>query len=320
MITFDARSAGFERTSGWERYTRALAERLEASNDVRLWASACEPLARRLASDVMAAGLPKHVRVHFPTFPPLNPDRYARLVLTVHDLTWWKFPETASALGRRYYRPLLERAIPRADAIITHSETVRDEVVHHFNVSAERVHATLCGADSFAISAQVENPRDRPYVLAVGSLEPRKNLERLVLAYEQSGARNNFDLLIVGRAAWGSKPRGVEVMHGVDDELLGRLYRFAEAVVVPSVYEGFGLPLVEALSVGTPVICSDIPVFREVAGSNATYFDPYSVADIAERLKNLDSTRVPGHAVMEVRSVYTWDNVAERVRRVYAHL
>lgn len=319
MMIFDARSASSPRTTGWERYTRAIAVRLERSGDVQLWSPDVRTLGRRLTSDVCAARLPRSAYVHFPTFPPVAPARYARLVLTMHDLTWWRFPETASRLGALYYRPLLERALPRAHAVVTHSATVRREVIERFGLAEERVHVVSCGADSLPEHPDAQgSSRRKPFLLVVGSVEPRKNLSRLTTAFQKSGMGNEYDLVIVGRAAWGEVPRGVEVLHGVDDLTLSQLYRDAVAVVLPSLYEGFGLPIVEALAAGTPVICSDIPVFREVAGDDASYFDPLSVGDMVNSLRKLDPGRtVPEDVRSRIRSTYTWDNVAARLSRVY---
>lgn len=322
MFIFDARSASSPRTTGWERYTRAIADRLDRSDGVAVWNVDVGTLRRRISSDVRAARLPRESRVHFPTFPPIAPRRYERLVLTMHDLTWWKYPETASRLGAHYYRPLFERALPHAHAVVTHSRTVREEAIETFGLSDDRVHVVSCGADSLPTGSSPQGAaRRRPYVLVVGSVEPRKNLDRLARAFHDSQIGDDYDLLIVGRAAWGELPRGVELLHGVDDVTLGQLYREAVAVVLPSLYEGFGLPIVEALSAGTPVLCSDIPVFREVAGDDTTYFDPLSVADMSNALKNIDpSGRVPDEVRSRVQNTYTWDNVVARLSRVYGTL
>ena len=322
MLIFDARSASSPRTTGWERYTRAIADRLHHADGIAVWSVDIGTMRRRISSDVLAARLPRDLRVHFPTFPPVAPRRYERLVLTMHDLTWWKYPETASRLGARYYRPLLERALPQANAVVTHSGTVREEVIETFDLSADRVHVVSCGADSLPTgSIRQGTARRRPYVLVVGSVEPRKNLDRLTRAFHMSRIGNDYDLLIVGRAAWGDLPRGVEVLHGVDDVTLGGLYRNAVAVILPSLYEGFGLPIVEALVAGTPVLCSDIPVFREVAGGDVRYFDPLSLADMSNALKNVDPTsRVPDEVRSRVKSTYSWDNVVARLSRVYDNL
>lgn len=322
MLILDARSAGLPRTTGWERYTRAISQRLANQEGVLLWNPHVHGVHGRLTTDLRATRLPRQAQVHFPTFPPVSPRRYARLVLTVHDLTWWRYPETASRLGRSYYRPLLERALPHAHAVVTHSRTVRSEIIETWGLREDRVHVSSCGADSLPdVAPAQERLRPRPFVLAVGSVEPRKNLARLTAAFHESGMSDAYDLLIVGRVAWGELPEGVEVLQGVDDMALANLYHQAEALILPSLYEGFGLPIVEALSAGTPVLCSDIPVFREVAGDDATYFDPLSTTDIARALQGVGPAgTVPDEVRHRVRSTYTWDNVAARISEVYDNL
>jgi glycosyltransferase involved in cell wall biosynthesis len=125
---------------------------------------------------------------------------------------------------------------------------------------------------------------ERPFFLSVGSIEPRKNLHRLAEAFRSSGLAHDFELLLVGRQAWGELPEGVSVTGAVSDGELKSLYKNAQATFVPSFYEGFGLPVAEGLALGSPVFCSDIPVFREVAGPVARYFNPFDVDSIREAL------------------------------------
>lgn len=305
------------RMSGWERYTSEIATYFDATSGVSVWRERPEPLPRRLYSDLKASALPKDSIVHFPTFPPLAPHRFKGTVLTVHDLTWWRYPETASRLGRLYYRPLLERAIDAASMIVTHTQSVADEVCEYFGVAPERVVPVYCGADSASL-ANDKSSEGAPYLLAVGTLEPRKNLQRLVDAYLQSSIRHDVDLVIVGRVAWGQVPAGVTVRSGVDDAELQALYRGAVALVLPSIYEGFGLPIVESLSQGTPVLCSDLRVFREVSLGAATFFDPLSVESIQSALDGATSlTRPTQREIESVQDLYSWSSVGQRLLGVY---
>lgn len=315
---FDARSAQMARRSGWERYTAEIAQRLEVGSAVTVRRRPFESRPQRLLSDIELAWAGRHDVVHYPTLPPLLPRETD--ILTVHDLTFWRYPETCSRWALRYYRPLLERAIPRAARIVTHSLTVADEIVHRWGIDAERVTAVYCGADSLSGVAPVTADRPRPFFLAVGTLEPRKNFPRLAAAFAASGLAGDFDLVLVGRLAWGEVPRGVHVLTDVTDaELLG-LYGAAHAVVVPSLYEGFGLPVVEAVRHGRRLAVSDIPVFREVTEGMALSFDPESVSEMIAALHLLaaDSGQVTDALRTAVSDRYTWDAVVERLLGVYA--
>lgn len=319
VLIFDARSASMPRTTGWERYARELARRIVCDPSVTIWSPPITSLPSRLVSDLAARRLTKNAVVHFPTFPPLYPYSGSNFILTVHDLTWWKYPETSSSLGRNYYRPLLERAIPRARALMTHSVTVAAELVDYFGVDEKVVRPVFCGADSLShlIPDQGLVP-DRPYLLTVGSVEPRKNLGRLVLAYKASGIAKHYELVIVGRSAWGETPRGVTVLNDTTDRQLKGLYESAEAVLMPSLYEGLGLPIIEAMAMQVPVMCSDIPVFREVAADYAIYFDPLSVESIVDALRQVSDLKgLPHSVVHEVRTRYSWADVAQRILHVY---
>ena len=131
---------------------------------------------------------------------------------------------------------------------------------------------------------------DSPYILFVGSLEPRKNLKILLEAW-QLGRFDGATLAVVGASGhlfrkmqFESEPAGVRMLGRVEDELLPVLYSGAAGFVYPSVYEGFGLPPLEAMACGCPVAVSDIPAHREVCGSPAMYFDPFSPEDISQQI------------------------------------
>lgn len=321
-VAFDIRSAASKRNSGWERYSRELWKRLSASPLLDPIGMPSTSVAARLFSDLTVhAG--RFDVAHFPTFPPLPHIRARRTtVFTVHDLTWWRYPETASRLGRRYYAPLAERAIDRCHLVV-HSATVRDELCADFNRSPDQVTVIHPGV---AIRAQTDSSqlparlRGRPYLLVVATIEPRKNLERLAQAYRASGLSPEIPLVLVGRRAWGPEPVGVDIVTDCDDRMLGALYHFALGVVSPSLYEGFGLPVLEAMSLGTPVACSAIPVFKEVTGGHALMFNPLDVDSITGALEKLASAPPQNPAATKWARSYTWDRAAADLLRLYGSL
>ncbi|MDL5158965.1 glycosyltransferase family 4 protein [Actinomycetospora termitidis] len=278
-VLVDARSAGAARLTGWERYARGVASLLAPVPEVQLRVTDPGGLVRRIVDDhvVLPVAASKVGVVHHLTFPPAVVR--GPTVMTLHDLVWWTHPETASFGGRHYYTRLAERALQHPDvSVATVSHTVAHEITERFGTPAHVVHPFV--VPHLVAPAQ----RRRPYVLAVGSIEPRKNLARLVSAYERSHLREHTDLVLAGRRAWGHLPPGVELVEAPDDDDLWALLRGASALVLPTLYEGFGMPVIEAQSVGVPVICSDLPVLREVSGGHARFVDPYDVDDIAAAL------------------------------------
>ncbi len=207
-------------------------------------------------------------------------------VATVHDLAFRRLPgtvreETRAALDARFHRTLA-----RASAVITVSRTVRDELLATEAIGAARVTAIHHGPGHLSTRKGAAPPPGTParYMLHVGTIEPRKNIELLLAVWESWVAEDPAApaLLLCGRRGWKSdalhavfdRAAAAGWLHHpgyVDDDALAALYRGALAVVCPSLYEGFGLPLVEGMAAGTPVVASDIPVFREVAGEAAVF-------------------------------------------------
>ena len=320
---FDARSASWRRTTGWERYTREIAFRLEATDDrVTVRQAGTEALPSRLWQD--AVRVPLAVRdvsvAHFPSIPPVPWARAEHIAYTLHDLTWWKHPATSSRLGRSYYAPLAESAMRRGAHIVTDTKAVAEEVCDHFGLSPDRVTTVPLGVGLPAAPQKLNRPR--PYLLTVATFEPRKNLSRLVEAFGCSGVSATHDLVVVGRTGWGPALTGIETMTALDDETLAAAYAGATAVVMPSLYEGFGLPVVEAMQLGVPVVCSDIPVLREVTGGHARFIDPLSTDSIVEALREATSSPLPlDPAIIRwSRMTWNWDKTVAALSALYRRL
>ena len=150
------------------------------------------------------------------------------------------------------------------------------------------------------------------YFLYVGNAYPHKNLETLIRAAARAGVR----LIFVGKSDFFYKRLGIQPKT-VSDTKLWNLYRGAQAFVFPSVMEGFGLPALEALSNNCPVIVSDIPVFHEILGDSATYFDPHSVDDLVSVLKRAAQKRLPVAAGIVKK--YSWEKMAKETLKIYEH-
>ncbi|MCW2491420.1 MAG: glycosyl transferase group 1 [Frankiales bacterium] len=259
----------------------------------------------------------------------LPPPRRAAGVLTVHDLSYLRFPELVDRASLDY-RTLVPRAVSRAAVVLTPSQAIADEVSQAYGLPADRVHATPLGVDpswfdTSAITALPGLPAE--YLLAVGTLEPRKGLDVLLAAYRQL-SRANRDLpplVLVGPAGWGPAletfeipPDRLIVPGYVDTAVLQALVSGALMLAFPSRYEGFGLPPLEALAAGTPVVASDIPAVTEVIGAAQRMTTLVPVGDV-EALAAAVLARLSGPPSAADRisgqqhaAAFTWQRCAER--------
>jgi glycosyltransferase involved in cell wall biosynthesis len=325
-VYFDNRSVNSSRVSGWERFAKELWSGLSTlkSDDYRIEAkfgshsSKFSDIMRDFRLDKWSAHL-----THYPTYPPSWLSTRSRNLFTLYDLTWWIYPEHSSTLGRHYYRYQAEEAIRRGAHIGTVSEASRIDIVNHFDLDPSRVSVIYPGLKKLEHGNRAQtSQRRKPYLLFVGSVEPRKNLSRLIAAFKLSGLESEFDLIVVGRVAWGHPPSGVHIYSSQTDQQLADWYANCTALVLPSTYEGFGLPIIEAFSFGKPVFISDIPVFREVAGELATYFNPLDEESIAESIvvglngiSSFETSSAVNHA-----NYFTWEQCALDHMSLYKEL
>jgi glycosyltransferase involved in cell wall biosynthesis len=264
-----------------------------------------------------------------------GPITVSRQVLTVHDAATLDHPEWFERKFALWYNALLPRLVRKVRAIITVSHFSKERIVQLTGVDAERVHVISNGVESRfrpVDSQSVQQVRAKfelngPYLLFVGSLEPRKNLRMLLEAW-QLGNFTGAMLAVVGasgplfqRMQFDSLPEGVRLLGRVEDEVLPALYSGATGFVYPSVYEGFGLPPLEAMACGCPVAVSDIPAHREVCGNRAMYFDPFSPEELSSRLEallRLDASSSASYADEGLRHAasYNWERAASDTWRI----
>jgi glycosyltransferase involved in cell wall biosynthesis len=252
--------------------------------------------------------------LHCPTFRgPISPPSVP-LVVTVHDLAVLRHPETFNQWTRRYSRSCVPRVARAASRIIAVSEFTKRELVELLGTPEGKIAVIHNGvADVFAPDGPAA---EGEYVLAVGTLEPRKNLPRVQEAARLAGA----ELRVVGARGWG----GVEVagwLGRVSDEELARLYRGARCLVYASLYEGFGLPIAEAMACGTPVVTSAGGATEETAGGAAVAVDPLDArsiaAGIAEAAARRDELRRLG---LERARAFSWDAASRATAEVYGEV
>jgi glycosyltransferase involved in cell wall biosynthesis len=307
--------------AGTARYLKGLMRELERRRDVTVTTRAfgrgdkISTLARDGFWYPFVLGHTTDADVlHCPTYRgPLR--SRVPLVVTVHDLAVLRHPEAFNRWTRAYSPLLVPRVLAAARRVIAVSEFTRRELIELLRVPAEKIHVVPNAVgEEFTREGDAE---EGEYVLAVGTLEPRKNLERLVEAVRKTGR----ELRVVGAPGWGGVEvggNGVRWLGEVDDDELARLYRGATCVAYPSLYEGFGIPVLEAMACGTPVVTTRGTAMEEVADGAAVLVDAQSPEDIAAGIERAASERdeLVARGVERARA-FRWDAVADATVHVY---
>ena len=296
-----------------------------------------------------SVGLPRYIRRRgIDLFHGTNYDvplrRRCATVLTIHDLSPLLHPETHTRRSVKRARRRLPMMVRLADAIITPTEVVRRELAEYVRGTQEKIFAIPEAARAifqpvaFAATAGV---RQRlgigdEFLLAVGTIEPRKNLEVLITAFEEVVRARpgvGLQLVIAGGAGWLSGPlfeafgrspvrERILLTRYLHDDDLRALYSSCRAFVYPSIYEGFGLPPLEAMACGAPVVASAIPSLEETTRGAATLFDPHRPADLAKKLLELfaseDLRRKLSEAGQRRAAEFSWERAARETLDVYA--
>jgi glycosyltransferase involved in cell wall biosynthesis len=313
--------------AGTARYLASLLEALEeAPVEVHRYVLPGEGRARKVVRDTAwyLAALPRAARrdrvdvLHCPT--QRAPFRtHVPLVVTIHDVAVLRHPEAFNRWTRSYSTFALPRVARAARRIIVGSEFTRREVSELLDVSDEKLRVIPYGVGPPFIA---EGPAaDGDYVLTVSTLEPRKNLARLVEGFRRAGLEG-LELRIVGAEGWGDvSVHGdrVHTLSGVDDDELARLYRGAAAVAYVSLYEGFGLPVLEAMACARPVVAPAGRPFSEFAQGIAFEVDPLDPDSIAQGLKQ--AVAAGSQAVGARRAAdFTWDRAVQSHLDLYREL
>jgi glycosyltransferase involved in cell wall biosynthesis len=255
--------------------------------------------------------------LHCPTFrAPLRSP--APLVVTFHDLAVLRHPEAFNAWTRHYSALMLPRIARTATAIVAVSEFTKRELVELLDVPADKVRVIPNGVA--APFRREGSASEGNYVLAVSTLEPRKNLQTLVDAFARAKL-DGCELRVVGARGWGGVELNgdrVRYLGFVPDEELASLYRGARCVAYVSRYEGFGLPVLEALACGAPVVAADLPPIRELANGAAITVDPADPEAIAAGLEQAVTRRDELSARgVEAAARYDWGRTAAETLALY---
>jgi glycosyltransferase involved in cell wall biosynthesis len=262
-------------------------------------------------------------------------------VVSVHDMTFHLVPEQHSWHKRIYFQAMIPAMVRGSERVIAVSESTKRDILSLVPVPENKICVTHLGVDSRfqpvsdqekLAALRVKHRLRRQFILFVGVIEPRKNIAALVNAYAAASLADQFDLVLAGSLGWdysglleqvansGLKDR-IRIIGYVDDEDLPTLYSAAEVFVYPSLYEGFGLPPLEAMACGVPVITSSISSMPEIVGDAAILVNPRDVAAIASALLKLLSNAElrEQHALRgrERARLFTWDRMAQKTLEVY---
>jgi glycosyltransferase involved in cell wall biosynthesis len=282
--------------------------------------------------------------LHAPDFtlPPTQPG--TRTLLTVHDLSFVREPWTSTPDLRAYLNDVVPRSVARADRILADSQSTKQDLIDIYQTPDEKVFVLYSGVhDRFypthdpILAARVRHRHGigpAPYILSIGTIQPRKNYDRLIEAFHHLN-RPDLQLIIAGAKGWLDDPlyRRVRELELVDrvkfigyapDEDLPVLYSGATVFAFPSLYEGFGLPPLEAMACGVPVVVSNRSSLPEVVGNAALMVDPYDIDEITSALtRALDDESLRNTLInrgqLRVQS-FTWHTAARQLREHYAHL
>lgn len=268
---------------------------------------------------------------------------FQRQAQIIHDLSTLLFPETHNEDTINHHAPTFLRDVGSNEFTFCVSEATRGDVVTYLGAEPDKVHTALLGADDLGEPDEQIRIEGDPYFVLLGTIEPRKNI-RLVLELMEKNPRwaEKYRFVLIGRSGWGGtidsvlseypatlrmKEQGRLLFTGyLDDPEKEVLLRNARALLFPSVFEGFGLPVLEALKLGTPVVCSYTSSVPEVAEDAAFYFDPFSVDDLERALEAFE-TAYASHPEALINSAreqggkFTWSKFYTRIRNViFPHL
>ncbi|MBI4064971.1 glycosyltransferase family 4 protein [Candidatus Gottesmanbacteria bacterium] len=272
-----------------------------------------------------------------------------KLIVTIHDLTILHFdtgkattlPLILYKLRRIGYIVSLAVGLRRAVKILAVSKTTKQEIIDHFGIDSGKIEVTYEGIDN-KLKTQMSKLKTEKrvikdsYFLYIGNAYPHKNLETLLRAFQQLtvsiSSLSKTKLVLVGkddffyrklkeRVEELSLSNQVIFFGEANDIQLKNLYTHAVALIFPSLMEGFGLPGLEAMAMGTPVVCSDIPVFHEIYGNAALYFDPRNPEDITTKLNTIISDNTLKNRLIEKgknrTQAYEWSTMVEKTLRIY---
>jgi len=261
-----------------------------------------------------------------------------KAVVTVHDLGYLHFPKAHPAKERRYLDFTTRYSATRADRVLADSEATKHDLIVHYQIPAEKIRIVYPGVDerlkpTFDPTVRAKYNLPERYLIFIGTLQPRKNIARLVQAFarwQMESDHKEVALALGGKPGWLYDPVWVDdvanvcVLGYVDDADIAALYSGALGLVLPSLYEGFGFPVLEAMRCEIPVLCSNTSSLLELGGDAAILVDPLDVDSIAEGIRKLvedDALRTDLIARGKIQQAkFTWQSAAQAVISVFEEI
>lgn len=242
-------------------------------------------------------------------------------IVTIHDLSFRLYPEWNSKMFSIVYNKMIPILANKAKHILTVSNTAKKELVAELGVTEKKISVIYNAVSAVFLQEEPKDLIEENYILTVSSFHPRKNLKQLIAAFLLIPDQN-LKLYIVGNfdrnfaheeINTNNLGDRIKILTNVNDQDLKTYYLNAKLFVYPSLYEGFGIPIIEAMRCGVPVCVSNIDVFREVCGNNATYFNPYDTKDIRDQI--ILAMAEPKVSFNELNK-YSWSNSASLVASI----
>ncbi|BCL35880.1 glycosyltransferase family 4 protein [Nostoc sp. MS1] len=270
----------------------------------------------------------------------------SRRVLNIYDLAFEKYPQYVDSVAKNYKRQI-QQNLQWTDLILTSSESSKKDIIEYLQVDPKIVYVTplasryhsdyLCNVEFSALQNQINYNFDKPYLLFVSTIEPRKNITNLITAFNLLKQKQAIEhnLVLIGKKGWSYKPIFTAIenslwkndIHHLDylsDELVALFYAKANVFVYPSYYEGFGLPVLEAMTLGAPVVTSNTSSIPEVAGDAALLIDPNDPIQLADAiLKVISDSQLRQDLIIkgkERAKLFSWERTAKETLNAYKSL
>ena len=329
MILFDAKILNHKIYTGVEYYTKYILDSLK--NNIKIIKpNITNKYLSHLHTHIITPFIKGELLFEPANIAPIFVPKSKKQVVTIHDIAFITFPDSFSKVFRRYYQYVIPKVIKRADKIITVSNFTKSEILKFYPFAKDKIEVIYLGVDE---KFRVLDIKKQNYILYVGSINKRKNFISVLKTFMYldidyklimvGNFSNNFTLdeiskKLIKKAKQSDK---IEFRENVSDEELIKLYNLAKLFIYPSFYEGFGLPVAEAMACGTPVITSNVSSLPEVGGDAVVYVDPNNIEDIKEKiimiLNDEDLQKQMIENGLKRAKEFTWEKSAKKHMEVF---